>query len=111
MASPETFVQYTPNPPNPTKNPQSVNYDVGQRIQALALAEYGVDPKVAAEAAGIKGGALAVRRLQQKARKRGYDPAVSKVFKVEYVIDAPRSGRPRNDGGEVRVGEGLGGSG
>lgn len=76
-------------------NPQRVVYDDGQRLQALALAEYGINLKTAAEQAGMTGGAQAVRRLQQKARSRGYDPTVSKILKLMYVVDAPRSGRPK----------------
>lgn len=77
--------------------PKSVNYDDGQRLQALALAEYGVPYSVAAEQAGMTGGAAgaqAVRRLISKAMSRGYDPSISKVLKLEYVVDAKRSGRP-----------------
>ena len=75
--------------------PQSINYDDGQRLQALSLAEFGVALKTAAEQAGLTGGAKAVRRLQQKARSRGYDPAISKILKLSYVVDSPRSGRPK----------------
>ena len=32
-------------------------------------------------------------RLQEMARKRGYDPSVSLVIKDEYLAVAPRSGR------------------
>ena len=42
-----------------------------------------------------------ISALKIKARQRGYDPAVSRVLKVEYIEDAPRSGRPKKVTPEV----------
>ena len=36
-----------------------------------------------------------MRRLQQKARSRGYDPETSKILKLAYVVNALRTGRPK----------------
>lgn len=35
------------------------------------------------------------KKYMRTARLRGYDPSVSPRIKKEYVVDAPRSGRPR----------------
>ncbi|KAI5805603.1 hypothetical protein DFH27DRAFT_480308 [Peziza echinospora] len=35
-----------------------------------------------------------IQSVYKKARKRGFDPSMSKVVLDAYVIDAPRSGRP-----------------
>jgi hypothetical protein len=47
------------------------------------------------QAAALSGlhNAQSVKRLQKKARDRGYDPTVSTIMKSEYVSDAARSGR------------------
>lgn len=80
-----------------TVNPRAVNHTLAQRPQALALAEYGVDKKVAAAAAGLStaNGGLSVQRLMDKARRNGFNPAVSSVLKQEYIVDIPRSGGPK----------------
>ncbi|KAA6407797.1 MAG: hypothetical protein FRX48_08148 [Lasallia pustulata] len=69
------------------------SHDVGTRIQALALVEYGVPTKVAAELTGLS--IRSINRLKKTAQERGYDPEKSKVLLKEYVADAPRSGRPK----------------
>lgn len=78
--------------------PNAVNYDEGQRLQALALAEAGLAPKHALELAGMCTSAPAqtIRRLRMKAIARGYDPEKSKILKIAYVVDAKRPGRPQN---------------
>ena len=75
------------------KDGRSVNHTIAQRVQALAIAEAGIALKQAAALSGLHN-AQSVKRLQQKARARGYDPTVSTILKSEYVCDAPRSGRP-----------------
>lgn len=77
--------------------PRGVKHSVAQRLQALALAEYGVDKKVAAAIAGLStaNGGLSVKRLMEKARRNGFNPSVSSVLKEEYVADTLRSGRPK----------------
>jgi transposase len=79
--------------PPSTGQARGVNYTVAQRIQALALVEYGVAVKIAATAAGVE--PRCVYRLMKKARQRGFDPAISIILKEVYVEDAPRSGRPK----------------
>ena len=75
----------------------SKQYTPTQRLQALALAEGGMKPAIAAERAGITGNAghKIISRLRTKARQRGYNPEISTILKMEYVEDGPRSGRPK----------------
>ena len=73
-------------------NPQSVNHDDGVRLQALALAEAGIDTKIITAITEIS--RQSISRLQKQARTRGYDPSTSKKLYISYVIDQPRSGRP-----------------
>ena len=39
-----------------------------------------------------------VYRLKRRARERGYNPEVSRQLKLAYVVDKPRTGRPRKYG-------------
>jgi hypothetical protein len=71
--------------------PQSRNFDVGTRLQALTLAEHGIAVKIVQ--AVIEVIIRIISELKRKARSRGYDSKISRVLKLEYVIDAPRSGR------------------
>ena len=71
-------------------NAQSVNHDPGTRLQALALAEAGCKTYQAI----TKVSRQSVSRYRKIAIQRGYNPDVSKKLKLEYVTDAPRSGRP-----------------
>ena len=73
-------------------NAQSINHDDGTRLQALALAEAGIANKIVTAITEIS--RHTVKRLQNQARARGYDPNKSKKLKLSYVTDAPRSGRP-----------------
>ena len=73
----------------------NVSHDVAQRVQALTLVEFGVHPTVVAQVAKLS--VSQIYRLRQKARQRGFDPAVSPVILLSYVTDAPKSGRPRKD--------------
>ena len=56
------------------------------------MVEYGIPPGHASHTTKIS--VKTIQRLRRQARARGYDPAVSSVLKLEYVEDAPRSGRP-----------------
>ena len=76
------------------KDGRSVNHTLAQRLQALALAEAGIAMKQAAAMSGLHN-AQSVKRLQTKARARGYNPTVSTILKSEYVCDGSRSGRPK----------------
>ena len=86
-------------------NAQSVNHDLGKRLQALALAElsdvlkktgskveFKITQKTIAAIAGVS--QKTVSRLRQQARNCGYNPEISTELKLEYVQDAPRSGGP-----------------
>ena len=76
------------------KDGRSVNHSIAQRLQALALAEYGIEEKIAAAQAGLYNITL-VKRLRKKARERRFDPIASSILKEEYIVDTGRSGRPR----------------
>lgn len=82
------------------------------RLQALALVEFGVPPGDASNHTKIS--VKTIQRLRKQARTRGFDPAVSSLLKLEYVEDAPRSGRPPKLNPELEdtivasfVGEGI----
>ena len=68
-------------------------HDLAVRIQALALVEEGIAVKRVTELTGLA--RATVYDLKKKARQRGYDPTISRILKMEYVEDAPRSGRPK----------------
>lgn len=76
------------------------------------MVEYGIPPGHASHTTKIS--VKTIQRLRRQARARGYDPAVSSVLKLEYVEDAPRSGRPPKLNPELEdtivasfVGEGI----
>ncbi len=86
-------------------NKQSINYDPGTRLQALALAEAGIPLPIIQ--AVTKLSRQSIYRLKRQARERGFDPAVSLQLKLEYVADRPRSGRPRAVVGVNGAGSGV----
>ncbi len=63
-----------------------------QRIQAISIAETGIDKKIAAASAGMT--LSSVYRVIKKAKDRGYNKDESTIMKMKYVVDDPRSGRP-----------------
>ncbi len=71
--------------------PQNRSLDVGQRLQALALAEEDIAVKIVQSITEVS--IRSISDLKKKARSRGYDPQISRVLKLEYVTDAPRSDR------------------
>lgn len=74
-------------------NAQSVNYTAAQRLQALSLAKAGIAMNIIKAMTEIKSEST-IYRYKKQARERGYDPAISRVMKMEYVKNAPRSSRP-----------------
>ncbi len=68
------------------------NTTSAQRIQAISIAEAGIDKKIAAASAGMT--LSSVYRIIKKAKDRGYNKDESTIMKMEYVVDDPRSGRP-----------------
>ena len=66
--------------------------DIGVRVQALALLEVGYTPAQIEAYIGVK--PSATYRFRCTAIKRGYKPEESKKILLEYLVDAPRSGRP-----------------
>lgn len=74
-------------------NPQSKNIDAGTRLQALALAEHGVPRNIITSLTSVA--SPTIGRYQRQARDRGYNPDISHALLLSYVVDKPRSGRPR----------------
>jgi transposase len=69
-----------------------VPIDVGVRIQALVCLQLGWPPAQIEATLGVSKSTL--YRYQRTAIKRGYDPEACPKILLEYVTDAPRSGRP-----------------
>ena len=72
-------------------NAQSVNHDLGTRIQALALAEAGIAVKIVKAISQLSH--QTIYRLKKQARERGYDPEISKQLLLKYVLNKLRSDR------------------
>ena len=72
--------------------PQDNTLTLAQRLQALTLVEHGVLAKRVEEITEVS--TRSISHIKKKARSRGYDPEISRVLKMEYVEDAPRSGQP-----------------
>ena len=60
-------------------------------MQALALAEHGIAVKIIEATTQMSN--QFIYRLKKQARVRGYNPEISRQLRIEYVIDAPKSGR------------------
>ncbi len=69
--------------------PQSRNFDVETRLQALTLVEHDIAIKIVQ--AVIELFIRIISELKRKARSREYDSKISRVLKLEYVTDASRS--------------------
>ena len=69
-----------------------INYDVGVRVQALTLYEYGVTPSEIFDWIGVT--ESSIKRWKRVSRERGFNPVVSSHILAQYIVDAPRSGRP-----------------
>ena len=66
---------------------------VALRAQAFAILEENISVSHITEVTELS--KATIYHIKRITYKRGYDPAVSRVFKDEYFIDAPRSGRPK----------------
>ncbi|KAH8821830.1 hypothetical protein F5884DRAFT_769175 [Xylogone sp. PMI_703] len=72
---------------------RQTRHDLGTRVQALALLEASVpQPEITAITGIAKSSLYSLRR---NAINRGYDPKVDRRILLKYVVDGPRSGRPR----------------
>jgi transposase len=74
-------------------------YPLSVRAQVVAFRVAGLTNKQIVEMTGVS-----LRQIQSwynNALKRGYDPSVSVLLKDEYLVDAPRSGRPKKAAAEV----------
>jgi hypothetical protein len=71
--------------------PQSRNFDVETRLQALTLVEHDIAIKIVQ--AVIEMTTRIISELKRKARSREYDLKISRVLKLECVTDASRSDR------------------
>lgn len=76
--------------PRPNPHP---NHSIEARIQALTLIDSGHHVDEASAITGIS--RSVIYALRRKAKERGYDPAISRIIKTEYVVDASRKGRPK----------------
>jgi len=68
-------------------------HDPGTRLQALTLLEFGVPHTTITIITGIP--KASIYSLRKRAIKRGYNPDISKQLLLEYVENAPQSGRPK----------------
>ncbi|KAJ9220690.1 hypothetical protein DTO027B5_2217 [Paecilomyces variotii] len=68
-------------------------HQIAARVQALTLLLMGVKPEDIRKHTGVP--PTTQRSIQKRAFQRGYRPEENPLIKDEYVIDAPRSGRPR----------------
>ena len=69
------------------------HHDLGERVQALTLLTYGLPASLVAKHTTLS--VSEINRIRTRAKNRGFNPMVSPIILLEYVIDAPRSGRPR----------------
>jgi transposase len=74
------------------------NTTSAQRIQVMTLAEAGIEKKIAAASAGMT--VSSVYRVMIKAKDREYNKNESSIMKMKYVVDEPRSERPRKANAE-----------
>ena len=85
MASSSTTLPLAPTAPTPTviistptTEPTKTHHEISQRAVAVALKAMGVKTSVITEWTGMP--TRTVQALVKKARERGYDPNVSKVY-------------------------------
>src|SRR5271167_386355 len=64
-------------------------HDVGTRLQALTLLEYGATVPYIVAVTGVS--VSAIYRIRRTAVARGYDPSISKQILLKYIEDAPIS--------------------
>ncbi len=74
------------------------NTTSAQRIQVMTLAEAGIEKKIAAASAGMT--VSSIYRVIKKAKDREYNKNESSIMKMKYVVDEPRSDRPRKANAE-----------
>jgi transposase len=69
------------------------SYPLSVRAQVVTLRIAGLTNAQIVEMTGVS--RRQIQSWYSNALKRGYDPSVSKLLKDEYLVDAPRSGRPK----------------
>ena len=72
-------------------NNKGGNTTSAQRIQAISIAEAGIDKKIAAASAEMT--LSFVYKIIKKAKDRGYNKDEFTIMKMKYVVDDPRSER------------------
>ncbi len=72
-----------------------------QRIQAIFLAEVGIEKKIAAASAEMT--VSFVYRIIKKAKDREYNKNEFSIMKMNYVVDESRSDRLRKTNAEKKV--------
>lgn len=70
-------------------------HDIATRVQALTLKVNGFSDKEILEQTGVA--SRTIRHIYSRARKRGFDPDVSKKIELKHIEDGKRTGRPRKD--------------
>jgi transposase len=75
--------------------------DDAVKIQALALVYAGHPAKEVTEITGIS--ISQIYKLRSRAEEMGYNYQQDKKLKLEYVLDRPRSGRPRIHNKETKA--------
>lgn len=69
-------------------------HQTAARVQALTLLLVGYRPEDIQKLTGIPPSTQ--KDIKKRAFQRGYRPEEDPIIKDEYVIDAPRSGRPKS---------------
>jgi transposase len=76
----------------PPKGQPRAQYDIAQRAQALTMLQFGATYPQITEHTGIS--KRQVQYYLAAAKAHGYNPSISFILKNEYLVDAPRPGRP-----------------
>ena len=66
--------------------------DAGTRVQALTMLQLEQPLKEIVSKTGLD--RTTIRRIEKRARARGYTPETNPKILLAYIEDAPRSGRP-----------------
>ena len=71
----------------------ATRYSLAQRVHVLALLGEGCTEKYVAARTGVN--SRTVNRIWKKAQELGFDPKQDSRILDSYVLDKPRSGRPK----------------
>lgn len=85
--------EYTMGPEAAQVPNRGVRYTIAQKIQCVTLQCLHWTPAARHKGIGIREKTQA--NIWKRAQQRGFDPRTSLRVEVEHVVDAPRSGRPK----------------